>query len=114
MARPTTVVTRKNLAVSAAGCALLIFWGPRAGLHDARHQLPASSNQVLLDKGYREMYNLEFIAAHTAFADYERANPASAMGPVSDAAAYLFTELDRLNILRSGLPDERRKLFHGE
>ena len=57
--------------------------------------------EVLLDKGYREMYNLEFIPAHTTFAEYERAHPTSAMGPVSDAAAYLFTELDRLNILRS-------------
>ena len=28
-------------------------------------------------------------------------NPTSAMGPISDAAAYLFGEFDRLNILRS-------------
>jgi len=60
--------------------------------------LPA---QTLLDKGYRQMYNLDFPAAHATFAEFERANPANAMGPVSDAAAYLFTELDRLNILRS-------------
>ena len=60
--------------------------------------LPADS---LLDQGYREMYNLEFSPAHATFAEYERAHPTNAMGPVSDAAAYLFTELDRLNILRS-------------
>ena len=56
---------------------------------------------TLLDKGYRQMYNLEFAAAHATFGEYERANPTDAMGPVSDAAAYLFNEFDRLNILRS-------------
>jgi hypothetical protein len=100
MARPTIVVKRKNLAVSAAGLALLIF-GALAPVSVARAEVPNLPSQPLLDKGYREMYNLEFIAAHTTFADYERANPTSAMGPVSDAAAYLFTELDRLGVLRS-------------
>ncbi len=60
--------------------------------------LPADS---LLEQGYRQMYNLNFAAAHRTFADFERANPTNAMGPVSDAAAYLFTEFDRLDILRS-------------
>jgi len=58
-------------------------------------------SEPLLDKGFRQMYNLDFSNAHATFAEYERANPLSAMGPVSDAAAYLFTEFDRLNILRS-------------
>src|SRR5580693_2103334 len=60
--------------------------------------LPADT---LLDIVYRQMYNLEFTAAHNTFAEFERTNPTNAMGPVSDAAAYLFTELDRLSILRS-------------
>jgi hypothetical protein len=57
--------------------------------------------ETLLDKGYRQMYNLDFAGAHTTFTEFERANPGDAMGPVSDAAAYLFSEFDRLNILRS-------------
>jgi len=57
--------------------------------------------QPLLDEGYRQMYGLDFPAAHGAFAEYERVNPSDAMGPVSDAVADLFTEFDRLNILRS-------------
>ena len=68
-------------------------------------------SEVLLDKGYRQMYNLEFNSAHATFADYERANPTSAMGPVSDAAAYLFTELDRLNILRSDFLTKDESFF---
>lgn len=62
---------------------------------------PLHAAEPLLDAGYRQMYNLNFAAAHSTFAQFERVNPTNAMGPVSDAAAYLFTEFDRLNILRS-------------
>jgi len=47
------------------------------------------------------MYNLNFPRAHQTFAQFEKTNPTDAMGPVSDAAAYLFTEFDRLGILKS-------------
>ena len=55
----------------------------------------------LLDAGYRQMYNLQFDQAHRTFAEWERLHPEDALGPVSDAAAYLFTEFDRLHILQS-------------
>jgi hypothetical protein len=61
----------------------------------------ACSAESLLDQGYRQMYNLNFPAAHQTFAQFEKTNPTDAMGPVSDAAAYLFTEFDRLGILKS-------------
>lgn len=54
-----------------------------------------------LNMGYLQMYDLQFPAAHRTFADYERAHPADALAPVSDAAAYLFAEFDRLHILQS-------------
>jgi len=54
-----------------------------------------------LDEGYRAMYNLDFGAAHKAFADWERGHPDDPFGPASDAAAYLFGEFERLNVLRS-------------
>jgi hypothetical protein len=47
------------------------------------------------------MYNLEFQAAHETFQAWERQNPADPLGPASDAAAYLFSEFDRLHILQS-------------
>jgi len=81
-----------------------MFVGAGLALASAALASPAAvglSREPLLDKGYRQMYNLEFTAAHNTFAEFERANPANALGPVSDAAAYLFTELDRLSILRS-------------
>jgi len=51
--------------------------------------------------GYRQMYNLEFDQAHQTFKDWERQHPADPLGPASNAAAYLFAEFDRLNILHS-------------
>ncbi len=49
------------------------------------------------------MYNLEFVSAHQSFQQWEQVHPKDPLGPVSDAAAYLFTEFDRLHILQSEL-----------
>jgi len=47
------------------------------------------------------MYNLSFEDAHRCFREWERTHAEDPMGPASDAAAYLFTEFDRMKILRS-------------
>jgi hypothetical protein len=49
------------------------------------------------------MYDLDFVAAHGKFASFKQANPADPRGPVSNAAAYLFSELERLRVLDSEL-----------
>ena len=54
------------------------------------------ASPTLLDEGYRHMYNLRFGDAHRVFQQWEAAHPDDPMGPVSDAAAYLFSEFDRL------------------
>jgi len=54
-----------------------------------------------IDQGYRQMYNLQFDAAHRTFGQWEREHPQDPLGPVSNAAAYLFAEFDRLHILQS-------------
>ncbi len=64
-------------------------------------QLYAADAPTLLELGYKQMYNLEFDAAHATFAEQSRQHPEDAMGPASDAAAYLFAEFDRLHILQS-------------
>jgi hypothetical protein len=56
---------------------------------------------TLLDQGYRHMYNREFAEAHQSFQQWEHQKPDDPLGPVSDAAAYLFSEFDRLHILQS-------------
>jgi hypothetical protein len=56
-----------------------------------------------LNAGYRSMYDLDFAAAHQKFDSWKKANPEDPMGPVSNAAAYLFSELERLRVLDSEL-----------
>jgi len=60
-----------------------------------------SAEPTLLDTGYQHMYNLQFADAHKSFSQWESLHIDGALGPASDAAAYLFTEFDRLHILQS-------------
>ena len=79
-------MTTRSLIFAAALCVV-----PTAG----------HATETLLDRGYREMYNRQFAEAHRTFQEFQRLNPADPMGPVSDAAAYLFSEFDRLHILQT-------------
>ena len=54
-----------------------------------------------IDLGYRQMYNLDFTGAHHTFDDWKAKHPADPLGYVSDAAAYLFGEFDRMRVLQS-------------
>jgi hypothetical protein len=81
--------------VSVAGLCLLAF-------------LPLSGGAVSLEPspleaGYRQMYNLDFDSAHKTFQSWEQSHPSDPLGPVSNAAAYLFSEFDRLHILDTEL-----------
>jgi len=59
--------------------------------------------QPELAQGFREMYNLDFHGAHQTFHLYQSLEPSDPMGFVADAAAYLFSEFNRLHILESDL-----------
>ncbi len=67
----------------------------------------------LLDRGFRDLYDLKFDDAHQSFHEFEKAHPGNPLGPVSDAAAYLFLEFDRLKILRSDFFAENTKFLGG-
>jgi len=64
-----------------------------------------------LDEGYRRMYNLQFGEAHQSFQEWEQLHPDDPLGPISDAAAYLFSEFDRLKILQSELFVDNTSIF---
>jgi hypothetical protein len=70
-------------------CAFLAFAPFRCAAND------------LLEQGYKDMYSLAFNDAHRCFRAWEQSHPDDPMGPVSDAAAYLFSEFNRLKILHS-------------
>jgi hypothetical protein len=52
-----------------------------------------------LNDGYHALYNLDFAAAHSHFQQWMTAHPEDCLGSGSDAAAYIFTEFDRLGVL---------------
>ncbi len=60
-----------------------------------------SKTLASLDSGYHAMYNLDFGGAHRDFRNWTQMHPDDPMGPISDAAAYLFSEFDRLHVLQS-------------
>ncbi len=72
-----------------------------------------SASPATLESGYRQMYNLEFDEAHKTFLSWSQSHPEDPMGPSSDAAAYLYSEFNRLGILQSELfaDDEALRKF---
>ena len=56
--------------------------------------------QAGIQQAYDDMYNLEFTQAHRALAEYRKEHPTDPLAPVSDAAASLFSEFNRLHILQ--------------
>ena len=53
--------------------------------------------------GWLKMYDLKFDDAHRGFAAWKQNYPEDPLGPASNAAAYLFSELARLGALESEL-----------
>jgi hypothetical protein len=52
-----------------------------------------------LDHGFSGLYNLDFAGAQKDFVAWEKEHPDDPVGPVSEAAGFLFSEFDRLGIL---------------
>ena len=85
---------------TAAACLLLLITSlslPSA--YAAGDNLAANPQGSSLDLGYRDMYNLDFAAAHGKFGGWMQTHPEDPLGAASDAAAYLFSEFDRLGII---------------
>ncbi len=78
----------------AAGAALLC---PAIWSEDLPHPVVISS----LDRGFNGLYNLDFAGAQRNFASYESEHPDDPMGPVSEAAGFLFSEFNRLGVLEA-------------
>jgi hypothetical protein len=53
--------------------------------------------------GWLKMYDLKFDEAHSTFGAWKQSHPDDSLGPASNAAAYLFSELARLGALESEL-----------
>jgi hypothetical protein len=62
-----------------------------------------TAERLSIETGFRQMYDLQFAAAHQTFELWIKQHPDDPIGPASNAAAYLFSEFDRLHILQSEL-----------
>ena len=54
-----------------------------------------------LDRGFTGLYNLDFAGAQDEFSSWEKEHPEDPVGPVSEAAGYLFSEFNRLGVLEA-------------
>ena len=54
-----------------------------------------------LDRGFSGLYNLDFAGAQKDFASWQLLHPDDPLGPVSEAAGFLFSEFNRLGVLEA-------------
>ncbi len=81
------------VAVLAVCCAL--------SLNARTEDLPRPATASPLDRGFLGLYNLDFAGAQRDFATWQQLHPDDPMGPVSEAAGFLFSEFNRLGVLES-------------
>jgi hypothetical protein len=65
---------------------------------------PASATEKApsgLDRGFRDLYDLNFVEAQQEFGEWQRQFPSDPIGPASEAAAVLFSEFERLGVLEA-------------
>jgi hypothetical protein len=90
---------------SAAFCGVLLLICTQVA-----NAADSEGEPISLDAGFRQMYNLDFAAAHKTFETWELLHPEDPLGAASNAAAYLFAEFERLHILEFDLFTDSRGL----
>src|ERR1035438_396805 len=95
---------RSIVTVLCACCALCLA----AGAVD----VPRAAVPTPLDRGFSGLYNLDFAGAQKDFATWQQLHPDDPVGPVSEAAGFLFSEFNRLGVLESQFY-ENDKAFAG-
>ncbi len=60
------------------------------------------------------MYDLQFDEAHVVFSEWKQSHPTDSLGPTSNAAACLFSELARLGVLESELFTDDSRFLNRE
>jgi hypothetical protein len=81
------------VAVLWVSCAL--------GVTAQAEDVPSPATVSALDRGFSGLYNLDFEGAQRDFAAWQQTHPEDPVGPVSEAAGFLFSEFNRLGVLES-------------
>jgi hypothetical protein len=75
----------------------LCVWSVSAGAQ----RMPLPVQPSMLDSGFTGLYNLDFTGAQKDFATWQAEHPDDPVGPVSEAAGFLFSEFNRLGVLEA-------------
>ena len=86
-------------AVDARGWVLAAIFAACCALH--AKDIPGATAVSPLDRGFTGLYNLDFGGAQEDFTTWQRLHPDDPMGPVSEAAGFLFSEFNRLGVLEA-------------
>lgn len=65
----------------------------------AEEDIPRVAATSALDRGFSSLYDLDFAGAQKDFAEWQKDHPDDPVGPVSEAAGWLFAEFNRLGVL---------------
>ena len=98
MRMPTTVLSKSASAVGMVAALGLVLSFCASASAAAPPDISASTS---LDHGFLGLYNLDFAGAQKDFTSWERQHPDDPVGPVSEAAGFLFSEFNRLGVLES-------------
>lgn len=63
--------------------------------------VPNPAIESALDRGFSGLYNLDFRGAQRDFESWQQNHPDDPVGPVSEAAGFLFSEFNRLGVLEA-------------
>src|SRR5579862_7120694 len=84
-----------------AGLIVAALWACCALCLVARAEDSSPATASALDRGFSGLYNLDFAGAQRDFATWKQRHPDDPVGPVSEAAGYLFSEFNRLGVLEA-------------
>jgi len=92
--------------VIAAGLLISICTGlqasvPNQSIQKAPVDVVTVAGPTALDRGFSDLYNLDFDGAQREFSSWQGLHPNDPVGPVSEAAGYLFSEFNRLGVLEA-------------
>jgi hypothetical protein len=91
------IVQFRNASIFAMVAVLCLGMMARASAAEVAP--PAPTTGTALEQGFTGLYNLDFTGAQKDFSAWELQHPEDPVGPVSEAAGFLFAEFDRLGVL---------------
>lgn len=94
-------MAKRSLSPSVRSIPLILAMMSVLGLTGTAEDNPRTAAGSPLDRGFSGLYNLDFSEAQKDFAVFQNLHPDDPMGPVSEAAGFLFSEFNRLGVLEA-------------